>query len=599
MKKKKSRYFHGDRLALNFLVVAAWLGCTVVISIPSSIFLANRGEFTIQTAHLFMFTMPLFVAGLGLATIIYAVLPRVTRPYAVATLFALAGLVWLQGNILVWDYGPLDGRSISWSDNRSRGFIDTAVWLTVLTLSFVIPKNLLKVSLTFSMVIIAFSLSMMGFGLLRQYDTSDVASIRDFQIEESNKFVYSSEKNVILIVLDAFQSDVFAQVVKDKEYSQVFDGFTYFPDAVGASYYTQLAIPALLTGEIYDNSLPRSDFLRGSFLKFGITTLLLRASFAVDLYPWVGWGNETIYFDQAVASNLKLKTLSDSKERIYSERNAKEVLRLIDLSLFRSAPHFAKRFIFNDQKWFTIQIARALAPTSVKQSILGDREYLANVFAKNALEMTALGSPEATFKYYHLKGAHRPLTVDPNLSFSDFNLPFTRQNYILSVKANIKAIGEYLDNLKAKDIFDNSLIIIVGDHGSGNIPEVYIEPGEIGERIPGTKRNFQKDKARGVPLVLIKRVDASAPMTINKAPVSLSDIPATILSELEIEGPSVGRSVFEVVPGEARTRTFSAFDYVSTHNDYVSPMTVYEINGNSWRDSSWSVKEVRHPQDSE
>ena len=127
MKIKKSRTFQGDRLALNFLVVAAWLGCTVVISIPGSIFLANRGEFTIQTAHLFMFTVPLFVAGIGFASIIYAAIPRVGRPYVVATLFALAGLVWLQGNILVWDYGPLDGRSISWTVNRSRGFIDAAI----------------------------------------------------------------------------------------------------------------------------------------------------------------------------------------------------------------------------------------------------------------------------------------------------------------------------------------------------------------------------------------------------------------------------------------------------------------------------------------
>ena len=141
-----------------------------------------------------------------------------------------------------------------------------------------------------------------------------------------------------------------------------------------------------------------------------------------------------------------------------------------------------------------------------------------------------------------------PLSVDSDLSFSSANFPFNRKNYVNSVKANIKSIGQFLDDLKTKNIFTNSLIFIVGDHGSGNSPDVYIEPGEIGERMPGTRRNFQKDKARGVPVILVKRIGASGPITVNKAPVSLSDIPATILSEIEIEGPAVGRSVFGSLP---------------------------------------------------
>ena len=273
------------RLALTWLVVTGWLACMLVLTLPGNLLLSNPGEFTIDARDLLAFSILMFVAAMAVASIVYLLIPAAIRPPIVALIFALTLLLWLQGNILVWDYGPLDGRSIAWGDHIGNGLIDTTIWILVIVLALAMRELTLKVALGFSAVILAASLVQFGTGALQQSGNAGESGVRKFQIDETLKFRFSNENNVILIVLDEFQSDVFNEVTAQPEYRRVFDGFTYFPDAVAGSNFTQLAIPALLTGTLYDNSVPRSEFMEETFLKYGITTVLKNAGFDVGVYP--------------------------------------------------------------------------------------------------------------------------------------------------------------------------------------------------------------------------------------------------------------------------------------------------------------------------
>jgi Sulfatase len=541
---------------LLYVAAAALLASTLFVTLPGSLFLANLGEFTIATSDLFLFTIPMLLGGLTLAVIVYFLIPAKARPVFVAVVFGLAFLVWLQGNVLVWDYGPLDGRSIAWEEHRGKGLIDTAIWIAVIVLAVaLVPRMSFKAALVFPMVILTASVVQLGVAILGQPADANVPSVKKFRIDDTSKFEFSRENNVVLIVVDEFQSDVFSEVTTQPEYREAFDGFTYFPDAVAGSNFTQLAIPALLTGTLYDNTGPRSNFMEETFLKYSITTLLKQAGFDVGIYPWIGWGNETFFFHEDVASNLESRTSSDSQEKTYSEKNAKEVLQLIDLTLFRSAPHFLKHYIYNDQKWFALPLALSLVPDSMKQAVSTDNQYETNVFVREALQRTSASDLPATFRYYHVKGAHRPLSVTPDLQFTNEVIEFNRDNYVASIKANIRELNAFLDRLKADGLFDRSLLVIVGDHGSGNTPDVYIRPNNDAIQDDKDSHTFQKQKARGVPIVLIKRVGASGPMQQNDAPVSLMDIPATIIAETGIDAAATGRSVFEIGPDELRARS--------------------------------------------
>ena len=38
-------------------------------------------------------------------------------------------LLWAQGNLMVWEYGLLDGRSIDWTKDTWRGWLDFSIWV--------------------------------------------------------------------------------------------------------------------------------------------------------------------------------------------------------------------------------------------------------------------------------------------------------------------------------------------------------------------------------------------------------------------------------------------------------------------------------------
>jgi hypothetical protein len=430
--------------------------------------------------------------------------------------------------------------------------------------------------------------------------TSESHNLRDFVIDESTKFEFSKQKNAILIVLDEFQSDVFQEIIEaEEEYATIFEGFTYFRDALAASNYTDLAIPALLTGRIFDNSETRGSFLERVYLEDSVMAVLKRRGYRVDIFPWVGWGNESIYFDERIASNLK-KFEAAGAGSPYTEKKAKEVLHLLDVSLFRSAPHYLKRHIYNGQRWFLIRLTAVHLPRWLKETVSTDREFETNRLVAQMSSGVEATSVEPVFKYYHLKGAHTPLTVNRDLEFTDQTFPYNKENYTAQAKASLRALGALFGELKQSGIFDQSLIVVAGDHGSGNSEEMFVNTSKDaavvaeGRRL-GTRRGFRWDKARALPMLLVKRFGSRGRLQISETPVSVLDVPATIFAELGVEATPTGMSVFEADGSQNRARRYGAFDFRHSKGDYVSPIVFYSVTGDSWLDESWSIEGVYPP----
>ena len=59
-------------------------------------------------------------------------LPAGPRRCYIVILAAIAGLLWLQGDVLPWGYGSLDGSFIDWQPEAWKGYVDSSIWLAVL-----------------------------------------------------------------------------------------------------------------------------------------------------------------------------------------------------------------------------------------------------------------------------------------------------------------------------------------------------------------------------------------------------------------------------------------------------------------------------------
>lgn len=581
---------------LPTLIGCAFLSFSILIFLPIEIFTSNLNEFSMRLVDLVKILIPAWALSTVCAFTAVLFVPVKFRFRVLSLIFVFGLLFWIQGSILVWEYGPLDGADIDWSKQGVNGLVDSAIWIAAISVAIWAPFKLIKIC--YPLAILAM-LVQSAFVLLtsdiRETEVGD-SSKRKFTIVYDKKYEFSENQNVILIVLDAFQSDVFEEIVNSEpEYANLFSGFTYFRDAVAGGNYTELAIPALLTGQTYDNSVEREKFLQDAFVNYGLTTQLKKEGYYVEMYPWVGWGNESIYFDENVASNLKRNDPQAEPDATYTEKNAKEALHILDLALFRSVPHYFKTFIHNDHKWFLGYLVSHMVPDGIKQIISTENQFEAGTFVNQGPTVFATNRQVRVFKYFHFKGAHSPLTVNEKLEFTSQVFAFSRQNYINQAKANLLALGQFFEKLRAAGIYKDSIIAIVGDHGSGDSPGLYIEPPGASRkpyRLEGTKRNFRRDKARAIPLVLVKGAGQSSPLEISNAPVALTDLPATITAELGLVSASGGHSMFELDATESRTRFHGAFEFSPNKQSYVDDITLYRIEGNSWSNESWTVDTI-------
>lgn len=586
-----------DTRSSTTLLAASFPLFSLLLYLPAALYFANADEFTLRLRDLLFIFLPAFAISILAAFLVLRAVPRAVSGRLTALSLAFGVALWVQGSLLVWEYGTFDGRAIAWEEFRLNGVIDTPIWLFIIGAGLLAPGLATKVGRMLAIIVMSVQGVILVLSAGSSLQASEEGSARKYSVDNAPKYAFSAHQNIILFVLDSFQADAFEEIIRtEPKYARFFEGFTWFRDAVAVANYTELAIPGLLTGQMYDNSETRDDFLRDAYLETGIVTTLKRAGFIVDIYPWLGWGNESIYFDEAIASNL---TPIDEREKpvpSFTEKNGKEALHLLDLSFFRAVPHCLKPWIFNDNSWLITYAATYFLPQGVKQAVATDDLFTIKTFLNHAPAMLDIGRGQQVFKYYHLKGAHSPLTVDENLAFASEVVPFSRRAYLAQAKANLEYLHQFFSKLREAGLYNSSLILVLGDHGSGESPEMWLGGADAEPmRLDGTRRNFRRDQVRALPLVLIKRIGITGPLQHSDAPVSLRDIPATILSELGME-PVDGRpSMFEVPAGESRTRYHAAFEFSPSKSGYVEPITLYRIDGDSWLQESWTVDRILYP----
>jgi hypothetical protein len=176
------------------------------------------------------------------------------------------------------------------------------------------------------------------------------------------------------------------------------------------------------------------------------------------------------------------------------------------------------------------------------------------VFA-NHLGKTHVIDRQPTFKIYHLSGAHPPFQLDGALNQVD-------KGYIEQAASSLRIVTELIAELKNADGYDNSLIIIIGDHGSHDSWEY-----------PGTTIAYSTQT-----LMLVKRINQHfEEIQFSDLRVSLADVPKSIAEELDIENSYPGYSIFEPIPPD-RLRKF--FYYQWRHSDWFAdyiPLYEFEI----------------------
>jgi len=567
-------------LAVSLLIVA-----TLFVFGPVTLYQGNTEELAVPLASLLK-----TLAGPALILLILIglggfLLRGKAHALYVSILFALGVLLWLQGNFLVWNYGLLDGRGIDWSKNAWRGWADGALWAGLLVVSGFLHKKVYRVAAWVSVAITAVILASLAITSFQNPETWAVGEkARRPLVPPEEIFKLSSRMNVIHLVLDGFESDVFSELLSGSPdfYSQALPGFTFYREALGTFPTTYMSVPAFLSGRVYNNEVPMRRFVLE--VNRGKTVFN-------ELYDR---GYET-HLVEAARFTKGCRRTQEYQIAVPYGGTERENLRsksaqMLDLSLFRHAPHFLKRFIYNDQTWL---VQRIIAP---KGRLLNLEYFSHAAFMDDVIGHSSVKSEKPVYTYIHLMTSHFPMVVNADCAYAG-KIPSSRENIKIQANCVFRQVIRFMEKLKAAGIYDSSLIIIQSDHGQGH---------EIAWRNPegpGDGVDFIGDvglpeiAGSSLSLLLVKLPRETAGFRVSEAQVSLTDIPATLGAALGLDMGLGGRAVFEVDPVETRERRFLYHEWGADDwkKSYFPRLDEFVVKGSVFDRNSWRLNRTYYP----
>lgn len=574
--------------------------------IATSLFLAAVGVW-LPFLHLYLvnaanLTLPLAVhlprlAVLGgavaaLALGLQLAAPRRARRAVGAGLLVVGVLMWAESTLFIGDFGFLAGGDLDWEANRHLPYLEGGLAVLLLAALVRLRRFLARrAGLIMLVLLVSASANLVG-PLQAELKRTKQGAKHTFT--EEGIFDLSSERNVLVFILDTFQSDLFAEIVAgNPHWREALDGFTYFPDATSAFPKTYASVPSILTGRAFDNSEPFPTFLREAYLGDSAPRVLKSHGFDVR-YRSFTW--QPYFAHPDVADNLA--ALGSGGRADWMRQ--KESVQLENLLLFRLAPFAAKRWVFNDNQ-FRLQVPPAPEDRPGDRYALADaqRVYSAGnkvedlVFLDRMLAFLNTGCERPAFRVFHLLGTHAPFQLDPDLRFVGRG-DLERGPYLDQGAAMLRLMELVFDRLRDLGAYDNSLILVLGDHGNGELTGLDIRPealaalgGETGIGRCDDPRLLEVMRG-GTPLLLAKEPDSRGPLRLSGAPVELADIPATIFGTLGLRAGTSGRSLFSPDFDPDRVRLHRFYRFAGWGQDFIVPMTEYQVTGFSWDPASWS-----------
>jgi len=246
-------------------------------------------------------------------------------------------------------------------------------------------------------------------------------------------------------------------------------------------------------------------------------------------------------------------------------------------------PTSVKKYVYNEGS-FLLSDLKTKKSIKVNDDIIsqnGDIKFI-NDFVNNGIAV----EKEPIFKYIYLNGSHAPYNITRNLEV------VAKRNDTEAYKEQIRGMMTLIDNfikkLKSINAFDNSMIVILADHGAG----IDDFSGSNCTETNHIYSNFTSNEMRkfAFPLLLIKPFNNNAKLEIDTTQASLEDVSKTILDSLGIMSDGyTGINLLSDNSNLDRERNFYYYEWINDRwNTYYLPeMRQYKVHGNGCDPESW------------
>ena len=365
--------------------------------------------------------------------------------YYICLLIGFIGFIvtYIQGNYLSKSLPLLDGTTINWN-NYTTQMIISAILLFTVSLTVIICtikfkyEKIIKVLKYLTIVIFA----MISVSLVSTCLTKNCFIRKDFLATATTKNIntYSSNKNFIIFLLDAMDSTRTKKIIdENSEYQDIFQDFTYYPDTVSGYVFTRDSIPLILTGNWNENETDFSIFYNDALRNSPLFDMLKENHYDTNIYD-----EELIYNSNDTDQIKNLSFDTDIDKLSFFKQEIKYVL-------FKYLPYYLKPY----SKIETMDFNGTKTTATLDNRFVWNNTVFYDTYLQENIEITSHNQ----FKFIHLEGPHAPFDCDANLQ------PIENGTYEQKVEASLKIINTYLNYLKENNVYNNSAIIIMADHG--------------------------------------------------------------------------------------------------------------------------------------
>lgn len=521
---------------MNFLVrtmkknigVNLFIAFSFFVFAPLEIYLTNQANFWFSIKPVIVCSLTAF-----LIVFLLCVLVDISNNKYIniskGVLWGIFIAFYIQGNFLNGNYGSLDGTAINWETGFSSLYrvLNVTEWILIIGISFLIYKKKKWVSQIIGCClvltqVITITVLLIGGGL---QDKTQINATKEHQFE------FSTGKNIIVVCADGFDSVFFEKAIEENtEIYDWFDGFVYYKNTIGSSYYTDESIIPLLTGNILEEDGTYKDNVKRAYTNSSLFPTLYEKNYKVGIYE-----QNSAFLDSTIVDIAENLETTEASVKSYGGLGQ----LLYKLVSFKYMPHELKQYFWIS----TMEFSSTKVGGALDYYSWDNLEFYEDI--TKTIKVVEDGMNR--YKFYHIQGPHEPVVMDANLQPVKNMVETGSESYsegrYQQTLGVIKIFAELVKQLKEKGIYDNSTIIFTADHGWD---------------------------VRARPLLMIKQANSSVKnMLVSEVPVSIPEDYLITLETIVNENWSNDKAIFNLTD-EERSRPFYIYDINDddrTYND--------------------------------
>ena len=520
------------RLALG-AAVSAFFVFTFVLYAPLKLYIENKDVLWFNFESTLIVSIAMSVVALLLLLIITAVPKKMIHTGICCLIFAAALGLFIQGNFLNIDYGSgvLDGSEIAWKDYTTYGAINSAVWAACLAMPFafwMVFRAQWRRILIFS----SLGLVLVQVVILSSVIVQNSSHLNKVTYEVTREGIYelSEDENTIVFVLDSFDNEYLDKIKKDfPDYEKRLEGFTEYDNTLASGSGSSVALPSLLTGEVFMKETSYSSYIDSIWEDTTVYSALNKKGVDTRIFA------QTDYFSGDAKDDINNIVDYMDTAGAYTSMTG----TIYKYAAYTYAPHYLKQFFWMDLK--TISSYRSKNAYS-----LNDAQFYSDYVRDQGFTYT--DSYSDSLRIYNLDGAKPPYNLTKSTIKSINGTSLNDQIY-----GCFNCLFSMIDDLKENGKYENATIIITANTGN-----------------KGMTQN---------PVLLIKEAGSVEGYEINHAPLSAFDFAPTLASKYtdNYTNYGSGKTYFDFESEATRTRYF----YMNTGENANTKISQYSTRSNA------------------